>query len=40
LQPRRFDAFFGEEFRAALDHFQDRHCDNLNLNASRERLFA
>ena len=30
LQARRLDIFFGEEFRAFLNRFEDRHAHRLN----------
>ena len=30
LQARRFDAFFGQEFRAFLNRFEDGHAASLN----------
>ena len=30
LQARRFDALFGQKFRAFLNRFEDRHAASLN----------
>ena len=38
LQARRFDAFFGEKFRALLNRFENRHMASLNQNDMLEQV--